>query len=205
MSPLPDTPHLPSESLTGSSKHPREDQETKYHTLLQQMAQGSEAALTEFYRAFESRIYAFVKIRLNDSHEAADLLNDIMWEVWRSAHKFEGRSRATTWVFGIAHHKVIDRIRSKGKHQMEPLESTVDQESDCNLDDILGQKQLEIHIQHCMEKLSPDHRQTVQLAFFEDLSYREIGEIAGSPEGTIKARMFHAKQALKRCLARTIR
>ncbi len=205
MSPLSDTPHLPSESLTGSSKHPREDQETKYHSLLKQMAQGSETALTEFYRAFESRIYAFVKIRLNDSHEAADLLNDIMWEDWRSAKKFEGRSRVTTWVFGIAHHKVIDRIRSKGKHQMEPLESTVDQESDCNLDDILGHKQLESHIQHCMEKLSPGHRQTIQLAFFEDLSYREIGEIAGRPEGTIKARMFHAKQALKRCLARVIR
>lgn len=205
MSRLPGTPYLPSESLTGSSNHPKEDHEPKYHALLHQMAQGSEAALTEFYRAFESRIYAFVKIRLNDSHEAADLLNDIMWEVWRSAKKFEGRSRVTTWVFGIAHHKVIDRLRSKRQHQMEPLESTVDQESDCNLDDIIGQKQLESHIQHCMEKLSPDHRQTVQLAFFEDLSYREIGEIAGSPEGTIKARMFHAKQALKRCLARVIR
>jgi len=111
----------------------------------------------------------------------------------------------TTWVFGIAHHKAIDRIRRSGKHRLETLESTVEEKSDYDLDDILTQKQLGTHIQQCMDKLSSDHRQTVHLAFFEDLSYREIGEIVGSPEGTIKARMFHAKQALKRCLARRLR
>ena len=194
-----------SKDQTEISSQAREDLETEYRSLLQQMSQGSESALTQFYRAFESRIYAFVKIRLNDSHDAADLLNDIMWEIWKGSGKFEGRSLVTTWVFGIAYHKVIDRIRHKGKHPWEPLEATTGQESEYNLDDILSQKQLEIHIRHCMEKLSEDHRQTLQLAFFEDLSYREIGKIAGRPEGTIKARMFHAKQALKRCLARRIR
>ena len=64
------------------------------------------------------------------------------------------------------------------------------------------QKQLGEHIQYCIGKLSPTQRQTVHLAFFEDLSYKEIGGILGNPEGTIKARMFHAKQALKRCLQR---
>ena len=172
--------------------------------LLERIAQGDESSLTEFYRTFESRIYAFVKIRLNDSHEAADLLNEIMWEVWRSAKTFKGNSTLTTWVFGIAHHKVVDRLRSKGKHAWEPLESTATQEAEGDLDEILNQKQLGQHIHYCMDKLSPDQRQTVYLAFFEDLSYREIGEIVGSPEGTIKARMFHAKQALKRCLGRRV-
>ncbi len=202
---LPDTPHVTSAPDTDSLNSDREDQESKYRALLHQMALGKEAALTEFYHTFEAKIYAFVKIRLNDSHDAADLLNDIMWEIWRGAGKFEGRSSVTTWVFGIARHKVIDRIRNRGKHPVEPLEVTTEKESDYDLEGIIVQKEMGEHLQHCLQKLSPDHHQTVHLAFFEDLSYREIGEIVGSPEGTIKARMFHAKQALKRCLARRIR
>ena len=183
----------------------QQDGDPYNRSLLGQIAQGSEKALKEFYEAFQGKIYAFAKIRLNDSHEAADLLNEVMWEVWRGANRFEGRSSVTTWVFGIANHKVIDRLRSKGKLPMDDLESIVVEESDQDLDEILTQKQLGEHLRRCMEKLSDNQRQVVHLAFFEDLSYREISEITGSPEGTIKARMYHAKQALKRCLARRIK
>ncbi|MGB0908964.1 MAG: RNA polymerase sigma factor [Nitrospirales bacterium] len=205
MVPTSGTPPVPPDTQTDSLSRSLDDHELKYRSLLQEIAKGNESALTEFYRSFESRIYAFTNIRLNDSHEAADLLNDIMWEIWRSAGKYEGRSSVSTWVFGIAHHRVIDRIRSKSKHRMEPLEVTATEESEEDLYDLLTQKQLGTHMHHCLDKLSLDQRQTVHMAFFEDLSYREIGEIVGSPEGTIKARMFHAKQALKRCLTRRIR
>ena len=185
---------------------PDQQHDDSYHrSLLEQIAHGSEKALTEFYEAFQQKIYAFAKIRLNDSHDAADLLNEVMWEVWRGAHRFEGRSSVTTWAFGIANYKIIDRLRSRGKVIMEELESTVAEESDQDLDDMMTQKQLGEHLRRCMEKLSDEQRQVVHLAFFEDLSYREISEIVGNPEGTIKARMLHAKQALKRCLARRIK
>ena len=128
-----------------------------------------------------------------------------MLEVWRNAGRFEGRSSVTTWVFGIAHHKVGDRLRKKGKHQWEELESAESVESDQDLEEILNQTQVGEHIRWCMEKLSGEQRQVVHLAFFEDMSYREVGTIMGSPEGTIKARMFHAKKALKRCLSRRIK
>ncbi len=205
MLPPSGTPQVRPDEQTDSVSRSIDTHELKYRSLLQEMASGNEKALAEFYRSFETRIYAFAKIRLNDSHEAADLLNDIMWEIWRGAGKYEGRSSVSTWVFGIAHHKVIDRIRSKSKHVMEPLENTDTEASNEDLHDLLTQKQLGTHLHYCIEKLSTDQRQTVHLAFFEDLSYREIGGIVGRPEGTIKARMFHAKQALKRCLARRIR
>lgn len=182
-----------------------ENQELSYRSLLHQISQGNESALEELYRAFESKIFAFITIRLNDFHEAADLLNEVMWEVWRSAGRFEGRSSVSSWIFGIANHKILDRIRSKMRHPTEELNETDTYESDIDLEALVGQKQLGEHLQSCMKKLSEDQRQVVHLAFFEDLSYREIGEISGSPEGTIKARMFHAKQALKRCLSRRIK
>jgi len=177
----------------------------EYRLLLGRIAGGNESALEAFYKAFEPKIFAFAKIRLNDFHESADLLNEVMLEVWRNAGRFEGRSSVTTWVFGIAHHKVMDRLRKKGKQQWESLESADSIESDENLEEILTQTQVGEHIHWCMEKLSDEQRQVVHLAFFEDLSYREVGTIMGSPEGTIKARMFHAKKALKRCLSRRMK
>jgi len=55
-----------------------------------------------------------------------------------------------------------------------------------------------------MEKLSDNHRQVVHLAFFEELAYSEISKIVYCPEGTVKTRMYHAKEALKRCLRQLI-
>ncbi|MDT7041698.1 RNA polymerase sigma factor [Candidatus Nitronereus thalassa] len=176
-----------------------------YRTLIRQMAQGQETALVEFYRIFEQKIYAFAKIRLNDSQEASDLLHEVMWEVWRSAGRFEGRSSVSTWVFGIAHHKVIDRIRQANKHKTETLEGIHATESEEDLEALLTQKQMGEHIRWCIEMLSDDQRQVVHLAFYEGLPYREISKIVDSPEGTVKARMFHAKQALKRCMSRRLK
>lgn len=192
-----------------SSKTPMDPKlsaDNDYHcSLLDKIAIGNEAVFSEFYRLFEPRIYAFAKIRLNDLDEASDLLNEVMWEVWRGAGGFKGQSSVTTWVFGIAHHKVLDRLRRRGKGEMEELDSVIAEDLDQDLDEIVTQKQMGEHLLRCMEKLTDVHRKVVHLAFFEDFSYREIGEIVGSPEGTIKARMFHAKQALKRCLARRIK
>ena len=61
-----------------------------------------------------------------------------------------------------------------------------------------------VHIRFCMDKLSPEHRLAVELAFFDDMNYREVAEVVGSPEGTVKTRIFHAKKLLQRCLATRI-
>lgn len=76
--------------------------------LLKHMAAGSEAALREFYQTFNARVYGFALKRLRDPADAADVLNEVMLEAWRSASRFEGRSQVSTWLLGIAHHKIID-------------------------------------------------------------------------------------------------
>ena len=75
--------------------------------LLQRMAEGDQSALDAFYRAYEGRVYRFIRSKLNDSFDASDVLNEVMFEVWRNAGRFEGRSSVSTWVLGIAHHKTI--------------------------------------------------------------------------------------------------
>ncbi len=72
------------------------------------------------------------------------------------------------------------------------------------IDAIVGAENAKF-IRCCMEKLSDAHHQVVHLTFFEDLSYPEIAQILNCPLGTVKTRMFHAKQLLKKCLARLMK
>ena len=169
--------------------------------LIQRIAEGDEQAVDELYREQHGRIYAFALQRLNDPADAADVLNDVMLEIWRSASRFEGRSKPLTWILGIAHHRTTDKLRKRYRHSHDEFDpQTPDPDTTTALDAISGVEDAE-QLRHCMDELSDAHRMVVHLAFFEDLPYHEIAEIAECPEGTVKTRMFHAKKLLKDCLA----
>jgi len=169
--------------------------------LLAAIAGGDRGALASFYRLFHGRIYAFVLKRVAEPALAADILNDVMLQVWRHAARFEGRSSAMTWVLGIAHHKVGDALRRRGREAgHEELDEHMADEAAPAAFDLLSGLEDAGAVRRCLERLSDAHREVVHLAFFEDLSYPEIARIVDCPLGTVKTRMMHAKNALKRCL-----
>jgi RNA polymerase sigma-70 factor (ECF subfamily) len=173
--------------------------------LLRRIAAGSEQALSDFYQAFHSSVYAFALKLLKDPVDSAEILNEVMMEVWRCAIRFEGRSKARTWVMGITHHKIVDQLRKRGRYKTEEIDPNIpDEDSSMVIDAIVGAENAKF-IRRCMEKLSDAHHQVVHLTFFEDLSYPEIAQILNCPLGTVKTRMFHAKQLLKKCLSRLMK
>ena len=173
--------------------------------LLQQISQQKQHALKSFYELFETRVYHYALSRLNDSFDAADTLNEVMMEVWKYASRFEGRSKVSTWLLGITQHKVYDRLRKRGHSQKhDDIEDHSDHLTDNALpmERVLSAAQDADLIQRCLQGMNPVHREALHLAFFEDLPYQEIARIAQCPEGTVKTRVFHAKIALKNCLAK---
>ncbi|HEY7884697.1 MAG TPA: sigma-70 family RNA polymerase sigma factor [Cellvibrionaceae bacterium] len=179
------------------------EQESEGMALLAAIARKDQSAIAAFYRLYESSVYRFVLSRLNDSHAAADILNEVMMEVWKSADKFEGRSKVRTWLLGIAHFKVLDHYRARKKHEHEEVDDQLPDESPgAQQEQLLSAAQDARLLQQAMAKLSPEHREVLHLAFFEDLNYSEIGEIFGVPEGTVKSRIFHAKKLAKKQLER---
>jgi RNA polymerase sigma-70 factor (ECF subfamily) len=173
--------------------------------LLRRIAAGEEAAMAEFYRAYENSLYRFILSRLNDPFEAADILNEVMLEVWRGAGRFQGRSTVKSWIFGIARHKALDRLRSRQRNAArageEPSEDIPDADA-VDPAEAIAATQNAGFVKHCLERMSAAHREVLHLTFFEDLTYGQIAEIAGCPEGTVKTRMFHAKRAMQHCLAK---
>jgi RNA polymerase sigma-70 factor (ECF subfamily) len=172
--------------------------------LMARIAEGDDDAMSQLYLDHESGVYAFAMKKLNDSQAAADIVHDVMIAIWKGAAGFQGRSSLKSWVLGIAHNKIVDHIRRSVRHDADELDESMNQTEDDSINasplDLAQAAQNSEFLRYCLEKLSDLHRQVVHLAFFEDLPYGEIAEIIGKPEGTIKTRMFHARQALKRCL-----
>jgi len=168
--------------------------------LLAGIAAGSQSALAGFYRRYQGRVYNFTLQRLGNPADAAEVLNEVMLEVWRNARSFAGRSRVSTWLLGIAHHKSIDLLRKRGRRQADPLDTDIrDERPDPGPAAVAGAQDAQ-RVRGCLERLPDGQRQVVYLTFYEGLSCAEIARTLEIPEGTVKTRMFHARKALAGCL-----
>lgn len=171
--------------------------------MMTAIAGGDKHALASLYKALETPVFRFIRSRLNDPFEAGDILHDVFIEVWRSAGRFEGRSKVKTWIFGIAYRKVIDAHRRRGR--VDVTDEFPDEADDSpDPESCLAGAEEAAHVRHCLSGLKDEHRSAISMAFYEDMTYGEISEVAGVPEGTIKTRVFHAKKLLLRCLEQLV-
>jgi len=164
------------------------------------IAAGSEEAMTELYARHGRRIYAFALSRLRDPVAASDVVSETLVEAWRGAGRFAGRSRVTTWLLGIARHKLLDELRRRAARAHEELDESLPDPHGADPGDALDGAGARARLQRCLERLGAAHREAVHLAFFEDLSCGEIADVAGIPVGTVKTRLFHARRWLRRCV-----
>jgi RNA polymerase sigma-70 factor, ECF subfamily len=175
--------------------------------LLARIAKGEAKAMEDFYRAFSSTVYAFVLRRLENPGESEDVVIETMYEVWRSAAAFAGRSAPRTWLLGIARHKLIDKLRSSSTRKFESIDGHTEYiaSDEPSAFDLLVQQQTREQVLDCLDSLPEEQRECMHLMFYEDLSIAEIAQIQQCPENTIKTRLFHARRKLKTNLTRQIR
>ncbi|NEY90071.1 RNA polymerase sigma factor [Tabrizicola oligotrophica] len=174
----------------------------RHAVLIDRVASGDKAAMAALYHALERPLFAFVQSRLNDPFLSNDILQDVFLDVWRGADRFEARSSVRSWIFGMAWRKVIDVHRASKRLSFSDSLPDQEDESPAALS-LIGQEQESRRLRGCMADLKDDHRTAIELAFYHDLGYREISEVMGVPEGTVKTRVFHAKKLLQHCLERS--
>lgn len=171
--------------------------------LLQKIATGNQQALKQFYQRFSGCVYQFSMRSVANAADAADVVNEVMLEVWRRAHTFQGKSQVRTWLLSITRNKSIDLLRRKRPNQsLDDIELIEEGDGHCELSFITELKEQGAQVRSCMDKLKDTHRQVVYLTFFEELSYTDIADVMAIPSGTVKTRMMHAKQQLLKCLQR---
>ena len=171
--------------------------------LLCRIERADEAAFRELYRAFSRRLYAYVLRQLSDPAQAEEIVADSLYEIWKAPTRFRGDAQFSTWLIGIARNKVLMAYRSRRPDsQHEDLDVVAESVAaeDASAFEVLANAQRHEGVRRCMDKLSDDHRECVHLVFYEGLSLAEVAQVQACPEGTVKTRLFHARQKLKNCL-----
>ncbi|WP_319797759.1 sigma-70 family RNA polymerase sigma factor [Nitrobacter sp.] len=171
-------------------------QATSDEMLLEQIADGDRTAMHTLYLRHNVRVYRFVLRSLRDPIAAEDIVSQVFLDVWRTAAQFEGRSRVSTWLLSIARFKALTAMRQR-------CHEDIDQENVREIADgadtpetSLDRSNVRAILRACIAKLSPAHREIINLVYYHEKTVEEAGEIIGIPQSTVKTRMFYARKQL---------
>lgn len=168
---------------------------------IRQIAKRDRGAFEAMYQSYQNRLFHYLYSMVHAVEVAEELTNDVMLEVWKGASRFRGQSRASTWLFGIAHHKALNELR-KRRPRLEELRAArhlADAKPGPEASSI--RDSVRAGVERALVALTPEHREVVELTFYHQCTYQEIAQIVGCPLNTVKTRMFYAKQQLRRELA----
>ncbi|MEX0343731.1 MAG: sigma-70 family RNA polymerase sigma factor [Rhizobiaceae bacterium] len=172
------------------------------HLLIVDIAKGDREAMRRLYARHNVRVYRFILRFVSDSATAEDLTNDVFIDVWRQADRFEGRSQVSTWILGMARFKALSN-RRKVRETVDPDDALGEVEDEGDTPEVTAQKtDKALALRKCIEKLSTEHREIIDLVYYHDKSIKEVAEIVGIPENTVKTRMFHARKNLSQAMKR---
>ncbi|MEU9095359.1 sigma-70 family RNA polymerase sigma factor [Streptomyces sp. NPDC048428] len=171
--------------------------------LLGMVARGDQEAFSQVYEAVCGPVLGLVRSVLRDPAQSEEVAQEVLVEVWRTAPRFQAaRGSAMNWVLTLAHHRAVDRVRS--------VEATTAREHKAALldrtpafDDVTEQVESRLEreqVRRCMRTLSELQRESVTLAYYRGLTYREVAELLSTPLGTIKTRLRDGLIRLRDCL-----
>lgn len=151
-------------------------------------------AFEELHRRYFPKLMHFSR-RITYCHEAAEeVSNDTLMIVWRSAGSFEGRSKPSSWIFGIAYRQAMKKRQRLDRHKDDIMLDEQAIHDDCDtVNDVLLRKD----IGKALQQLAPELRAVVELTYYNGYYYTEIAEILGCPVGTVKTRMMAARKKLR--------
>ena len=141
-------------------------------------------------------LYRWLLRLVDDDALAEELLSEVFLNVWRQATSFEGRSSVSTWLLAIARYKALSARRRRTDAELdEATVATVPDRAD-DPEIVLQKKNRAEALRQSLPRLSLKHRQVIDLAYYHGRSVKEIAEIVGINEATVKTRMFYARRKL---------
>lgn len=169
--------------------------------LLEAVVRKERSAFDELYRRYYPRLMDFLGRLVGRPELAEEVVNDTMYVVWTAGASFAGRSKVSTWIFGIAYKKAIKRLERDNRGITESFTEQHEPAFEHDVDMQIDAEQSKRVLNAALMRLSPAHRSVVELTYLMEYSYGEIAEIVGCPVNTVKTRMFHARSQLRRLLS----
>jgi RNA polymerase sigma factor (sigma-70 family) len=164
--------------------------------LIERICEGDQQAFERLYKAYFHRLFRFSYRMTRRLDRVEEIINDVMYVVWRKADTFTPGGRVSTWIFGIAYNKCLKTLteRTTGDHlTLDDAEDLLPQVQDSGLKNL----EIEDWLSVAFGKLPAEQRAVLELTYHHDLPYGEIAVIVGCPENTVKTRMFHARKKIR--------
>ena len=177
--------------------------------LLAQSRTGDKDAFAQLVRRYEQELYNFLLRFLGKASLAEDVFQEAFLQVHLSADSFDISRRFRPWLYTIAANKARDLLRSRARRPAIQITATGDEMNETDLwhnlvrdettpEDIFDRKLQKEMVRKVVSELSDNLREILVLAYFEQLSYKEMAEVLGIPLGTVKSRLHSAVAAFSK-------
>ena len=171
-------------------------QDSSDEALIALIADGDKRAMQVLYARHNVRVYRFILRLTNNQSLAEDLVSEVFLDVWRQAEGFESKSQVSTWLLAIARYKSLSALRRRtDEHLDDHMAATIEDTAD-NPETVVGTKDRNSIVQKCLGRLSPAHREVIDLVYYHEKSVEEVAKIVGVPAATVKTRMFYARSKM---------
>ena len=179
--------------------------------LLASIQDGDTRSLGLLVQRWERPLFRFVYRMLPRREEAQDICQETFLRILSKSNLFRPESKFSTWMYQIALNLTRDHIRKKvrwsavvvdgGEGREERAPATVQGDA-VTPDSLLVESDARELVRRALTRLPPDQREVLVLKEFQGLKFREIAELLGCPESTVKSRMYYGLKGLKSALAR---
>jgi RNA polymerase sigma-70 factor (ECF subfamily) len=164
--------------------------------LITRIASSDRLAMRTLFARHRVSVYRWIVRIVRDEALAEDLLSEVFLDVWRQAAKFESRASVSTWLLAIARYKALSAQRRRVDVELdEEVVATIADPAD-DPERVLQKKDQGELIRGALAKLSPEHSEIIDLVYYHGKSVKEVAEVVGIPEATVKTRMFYARKKL---------
>jgi RNA polymerase sigma-70 factor (ECF subfamily) len=180
--------------------------------LLRRFNEGDAEGFELLMRRYERPLYNFILRSVHRRERADELLQDVFMKVVQRSSEFKGNSKFSTWLYTIARNLCIDDSRKMvfRRHKSLDAPSRPDEEGPSLLDRTAASepgvdrqtiaKDLQLRIQTAVEDLPEEQREVFLMRQMQGLAFKEIADVIGVPENTVKSRMRYALERLQRAL-----
>lgn len=198
-----ETPNAPNTEAAAAVTDPPAELSHRLAVLLEGIARRDQAAFAEFYQLTSRRVYGMARRVLVDPELSEDTTQEVFLQVWQNAAKFDVQAGSPlSWLMTISHRRAVDKVRSSQSSTDREARygaSTQDIDHD-SVSDEVGSKLEAEAVVRCLGTLTETQQESVRLAYYGGLTYREVAERLNAAVPTIKSRIRDGLIRLKTCL-----
>ena len=165
---------------------------------------GYEGSFEELVRRYQRPISAYVYRMVGDYESALDLTQEIFIKIYNSLDKYRAEFKFSTWIYKIAHNSAVDHLRRTATREQSIVNGTEDDQYELPIESgrltpeqESERKERRTEIEAVVRTLPANYRELIILRHSQDLTYEEIVEVTGLPLGTVKNRLFRAREMMR--------